>query len=469
MKKIAVIALCAVMLGGSRAYAMSEWAESEAASANKSGLVTESILWGSVTENITREEFCYLAMNLYKNMGGTVEKTEENPFVDTDNLAVIQAYSLGIINGKTEQLFYPDAPITRQEIAKIIMLTVNSLQEKTITEKDVCDICQFEDFEEVHDWATEYMEKAVKNQIINGVSKTKLLPLGNATREQALVIMNRAYESFSETLKAYKIPEIYGLESGMISGDTISFSWDKIDDANSYTVILRDRDKNVLKTQQVRDNSCELAVGELSYGKYSVIVGARVDDYAYVYSQAKNITKNSEEYVEKYPTLTDKKNRVFPNGKAFTDYNTAKVNMKTVTVPVWKLNESGEKYSDNLTVEVNANLAEDIVKIFTEIYNDNEKFPIKDVGGFSWRQTAFGSVSEHSYGTCIDINWDENYYCHASNGQAITGSFWKPYENPYSIPAEGSVVRIFKKYGFKWGGDAWTNLRDYMHFTYLGR
>ena len=114
-------------------------------------------------------------------------------------------------------------------------------------------------------------------------------------------------------------------------------------------------------------------------------------------------------------------------------------------------------------------MTEDIVKIFTEIYNDPERFPIKDIGGFSWRQTAFGSVSEHSYGTCIDINWDENYYCHASNGQAITGSFWKPYENPYSIPKDGSVVRIFKKYGFKWGGDAWKNLRDYMHFTYLGK
>ena len=123
-----------------------------------------------------------------------------------------------------------------------------------------------------------------------------------------------------------------------------------------------------------------------------------------------------------------------------------------------------------MSVMVNRNLADEVVKIFTEIYNDAERFPIKDVGGFSWRNTASGStLSQHSYGTCIDINYDENYYCYAQTGQAITGSFWKPYENPFSIPEDGSVVRAFAKYGWSWGGNAWTTLRDYMHFTYLGK
>ncbi len=79
-------------------------------------------------------------------------------------------------------------------------------------------------------------------------------------------------------------------------------------------------------------------------------------------------------------------------------------------------------------------------------------------------------MSEHSYGTCIDINPDENYYV-KPDGTPITGSFWKPGENIYSMPADGSVVSTFKRYGWKWGGDAWGAgySKDYMHMTYLGK
>lgn len=463
MKKTVILGLCAMMICAGKASAMSEWAISESAIANSRGLVTESLLWGSVTENITREEFCYLAMNLYKNMGGKVPEVEESPFADTDNRAVAEAYSLGIINGKTEHMFYPESPITRQEIAKIIMLTVNNVKNKDITQKEVCEICHFEDFEEVHDWAIDYIEGAVRYDIINGISKTRLFPLGNATREQALVIMNRAYENFAEKEKVYSLPEITISELG----EKLSLAWSDVDDAESYIVVLRDKDKNVVFTQSASENKLDISVENLTYGEYSLIVGAKVDENAYIYSAAAKLIKSAPEYVDKYPTINDKKNRVFPDGKEFSDYDTAKANMKTVTVPVWKLDEKGNKYSATLEVEVNVNLADDIVKIFSEIYKDHEKFPIKNLGGFSWRTTAFGSVSQHSFGTCIDINWDENYYCYPS-GQAITGSFWKPYENPFSITPDGSVVKNFKKYGWTWGGD-WTNLRDYMHFSYLGK
>ena len=48
----------------------------------------------------------------------------------------------------------------------------------------------------------------------------------------------------------------------------------------------------------------------------------------------------------------------------------------------------------------------------------------------------------------------------------VVGSFWKPYENPYSIPVDGEVATILKKYGF-YQGD-WGYRKDYMHFSYFG-
>lgn len=135
--------------------------------------------------------------------------------------------------------------------------------------------------------------------------------------------------------------------------------------------------------------------------------------------------------------------------------------MKTITVPVWKI-KNGQKVSSTASLTVHYAIAERVKLVFEEIYNGSEKFPIKDVGGYSWR----GGRSEHNGGTAIDINANENY-CIYSNGTTI-GSYWKPYEDPYSITPYGEVIRAFEKYGFTWGGDAWSNPKDYMHFSYLG-
>ena len=108
---------------------------------------------------------------------------------------------------------------------------------------------------------------------------------------------------------------------------------------------------------------------------------------------------------------------------------------------------------------VHENMADSIQAIFEEIYNGDEQFPIKDVGCYRWE---YGS--EHMPGLAIDINPNEN--CEIRGGVITTGSYWKPGEDPYSIPADGDVVNAFKKYGFGWGGN-WRSVKDYMHFSYL--
>lgn len=140
--------------------------------------------------------------------------------------------------------------------------------------------------------------------------------------------------------------------------------------------------------------------------------------------------------------------------------------MVEIAVPVWRLQEDGSKTTGTAYLQVNRNLAPIYEAIFEEIYNGDEQFPIKDVGCYSWR------TGEHSQGTAVDINWDENMEATINADGSLTpttGSHWSPGEDPYSIPEGGDVYNAFTKYGFSWGGNAWTSKRDYMHFSYFGR
>lgn len=151
--------------------------------------------------------------------------------------------------------------------------------------------------------------------------------------------------------------------------------------------------------------------------------------------------------------------------RRFGSREEAEAHMAEVTVPVWRLNpDTGVKTAGELTFTVHEALAADMLAIFTEIFNDPEQFPIKDAGSFRW---ADGATGEHNCGTAIDLNWNENYQIYP-DGRVGAGSYWLPGEDPWSIPAGGSVVRIFKAYGYSWGGDAWPTNKDYMHFSYMG-
>ncbi|MBR5808833.1 MAG: S-layer homology domain-containing protein [Clostridia bacterium] len=471
MKKIIIPILSASILLGSvssaNAYNFSDWAVKEYYSANTAGLISQSVISGRPSANISRAEFCELVMNLYMVMTGETPEFSNVPFTDTNSQAVKMAYSLGVIDGKTETEFYPQDPVLRQEMAKIIMRTLNSANKNiNITAADINRLWRFSDFGDTDAWATNDMAKSVKYEVINGFSDRTLLPKGYATREQAIAIVNRAYNTFADSKTKYAYPKFTDIYDGAAVTDNFTFSWNAVSGADGYTVLIKDTQGNVIKSFDTENLTADVS-NMLSRDKgYTVIVGAKFGDYITVYSDPAYVFYG-EEKINILVSQADKYNRVFPGGKPFTTKAQADSNMRTINVPVWQMDEGGNKYSNNLPLVVNVNLADEVMQIFTNIYNSPERFPIKDIGGYSFRNTAFGSVSHHSYGTCIDINFDENYYCYPS-GEAITGSFWRPYENPFSITPDGSVVRNFKKYGWTWGGD-WTNLKDYMHFSYLGK
>lgn len=156
--------------------------------------------------------------------------------------------------------------------------------------------------------------------------------------------------------------------------------------------------------------------------------------------------------------------------RRYADRAEAESGQVTVTVPFWTIRR-GQKVATSGSFTINAAIAEDVVALFTEIFNDPEQFPMHSIGGYGWRGDS--ATGEHNCGTAIDISPDENYQ--VRDGNAMVGSHWTPGEDPYSIPEDGSVVRIFEKYGWSWGGNAWcghadptVDYHDYMHFSYMG-
>ncbi len=186
--------------------------------------------------------------------------------------------------------------------------------------------------------------------------------------------------------------------------------------------------------------------GKKIQGTMSPVKGRVMDYYGY----------DAEPYEHRTKRIFGKKGYSIYKSRA-----KAASNMKTLRIKVWDI-RSGRKVTRRMSLTVHKKIAPTVRKIFQEIYKGREKFPIHDIGGYSWRGAK--STSEHMVGLAIDINSNENYMIQGK--KVLAGSFWRPGKNPYSIPTDGEVANIMRKYGFYQG--IWGSRRDYMHFSYFG-
>lgn len=136
---------------------------------------------------------------------------------------------------------------------------------------------------------------------------------------------------------------------------------------------------------------------------------------------------------------------------------------------------------------VNTSIEDEIICIFKELfamqycieklrlvddYDADDLLSMADNNSscFNYR-TIEGSdkLSNHSKGLAIDINPLYNPYVRTIHGSiSILPGNGVPYADrsldcPYYIHKGDACYRIFKKYGFSWGGE-WTTSKDYQHF-----
>ncbi|MDR3121014.1 MAG: S-layer homology domain-containing protein, partial [Clostridiales bacterium] len=191
--------------------APSAWAVSEVERALDYGLIPNG-MYHSFLANMTRAEFCRLAMALYAKVTGESGQRAAVPavsasspvslaspappvFTDTDDAAILKAYSLGIVKGTGGGLFSPDLPVTRQEIAVMLFNTIGAIDkaaERNILKASASPM-GFSDYAAIADWALPAVSGLKSNDIMLGDDENRFNPENNTTKEMAFILVKRIY------------------------------------------------------------------------------------------------------------------------------------------------------------------------------------------------------------------------------------------------------------------------------------
>lgn len=162
----------------------SAWAEKEITRAIDEGLVPV-ILQNNYRDDITRGEFCSIAVNIYESM----TKKEISGRIKFDDNALLSVEKLayeGIVHGLGNNKFNPNGKIKREEAAVIL----SKLSEKLGMNLASGDI-SFTDSQSISAWSIDDVKKVYAAGIMQGVSEKRFSPKSHYTKEQAIATLLR--------------------------------------------------------------------------------------------------------------------------------------------------------------------------------------------------------------------------------------------------------------------------------------
>lgn len=388
----------------------------------------------------------------------------------------------GIVQGMDDGNFHPQDPVTREQMAAMVIRYAKNCNYELNPVGEVYP-GDFTDLSSVAEYALEPLATLKATGILNGYSNDdgtyRFCPQENATRAQCAAVFQRLSNARGEaTQQEWIIPEELTLSAPELSMLCSS-------SAIPLTVAIAPENASNLTVTWV---SMDPSIASVDHsGNVTAVSAGTTEIRAYTYNglsqsctvtckYAEGLASETESFQEKCIRIFGREyNDAFTARDAYTSSEEAQSHMVTITVPVWELagstapendgDESSDaapaKRSGTRTLEVHENIADTVIAIFEEIYNGEEQFPISDVGCYRWDPS-----SEHCVGLAIDINANSNYFCEP-DGTAIVGSHWDPENDPYSIPADGDVVRAFTKYGFTRGIYWRSGRKDYMHFSFF--
>lgn len=177
----------------------SDWAVEWMERADSLNIIPAMLLNADMTKQISRKEFAAVAVALYENMKGQkYEAVGDSPFKDTDDPDIIKAYELGLVAGKTKDLYGPGDPLTREQAATMLTRAYKAVywegwtldDDPTYTKHtlDTSGVKEFNDHKQIGGYAKDSVYFMNKNKIIDGTGNNNFTPKALATREQAFKI-----------------------------------------------------------------------------------------------------------------------------------------------------------------------------------------------------------------------------------------------------------------------------------------
>ncbi len=376
------------------------------------------------------------------------------------------AVRCGITNGTSNWNFSPNDPVTRQQMALFLQRYVSTYGYRLTALSSSNE--NFLDAEEIASYAADAVDEMRLSGILTGRSVDggyAFCPNDGATRAECAVVLERLSRSLRSNGKVMVNPVSVSVSA---ENDTLTLGQSMMlsasvspSTATNQHIVWVSEDPSV-------------AIVDLN-GRVTAQRAGIVKIYAYTWNgkyksytitcqtppKASSLASANDSYEEKCQLIFGE--TVSDPRRYYQSSDEAASHMVNIPIKVWDFSDSTRttKVTKTLYLTVHENIAETVQAIFDEIYHGDEQFPIKDAGCYRYEPG-----SEHMPGLAIDLNSNENYEC-TNEGVATAGSYWKPGEDPYSIPRGGDVETAFKRYGFGWGAD-WNSKKDYMHFSFFG-
>lgn len=197
---LALVLIAGMIPTAHAAYTLSSWAMEEVGKMDDMGLIPDSLLNADLTQNITRLDMCRIAVLAYEYLtGNEIPQPNTHPFSDTTDPAVEKAQWVGLVDGRTDGLFYPDDTLKRVEFFAFVGKFLNAVG-YPISDSDYADLSSFSDVDTLPKWATDFAKLTVGIGVVKGTSTTTptLSCTDVTSAQQAICMFYRACDAASQ-------------------------------------------------------------------------------------------------------------------------------------------------------------------------------------------------------------------------------------------------------------------------------
>ena len=390
-------------------------------------------------------------------VGGSALAFSDVPMSHSFAEAVDDLAARGVITGFGDGTFRPDAPVMRQQFAKLI---VRALGLPTTT----ADLCRFSDVALSGGdglYPDHFVAVAAANGITRGYAEGTFGPYKNIERIHAVTMVVRALE------------RIYpGALAAPPAGTNLDGGWgDLRSEQRDHAVLAFSNGlfDGLDLSGVAKDPRAPMPRGEVAQVLYNMM----------------RLLPEVAEFQSSVQRLDDShKASMLASGSWSAAVPVSLEELRLLRVSYWGFD--GKAHTGSMVVD--DAWADDLRTVFQKLYE--ARFPIRSMNliddyaasddrsmaadntsAFNGRHVNGTTVwSMHAFGLAIDINPIENPWVHGDDVSPAAGRSYidRLLNAPGMIHSWDVVVRAFASIGWEWGGN-WKGSKDYQHFSSNGR